>query len=197
MGRQRWIALAAQAAAVLGTYALCAPAQAQQSPPMRVWRCGNVYTNSAVEAEAKGCVPLEGGNIRVVPGTDPSATRSGESALFIQRSPNGHFFTEASINGLPVRCIVDTGSSSVAVSDAMAREAGLQVTRKVTTQTAGGTRIVYAGRARVQVGSLAVPYADVTAGLPPTVGACLLGQSFLRNFDLSMSGDTMVLKPHH
>ncbi|HSV34937.1 MAG TPA: hypothetical protein VLI46_05240 [Ramlibacter sp.] len=35
----------------------------------RVFRCGNTYTNNAAEAQAKGCKPMEGGNITVVEGT--------------------------------------------------------------------------------------------------------------------------------
>jgi hypothetical protein len=46
-------------------------AHAQGAPTggTRIYRCGNSYTNDAVEAQAKGCKPLEGGNITVVPGT--------------------------------------------------------------------------------------------------------------------------------
>jgi hypothetical protein len=35
----------------------------------RIFRCGNTYTNNAAEAQAKGCKPMEGGNITVVEGT--------------------------------------------------------------------------------------------------------------------------------
>ena len=48
-------------AAVLGAGA----AQAQS----RIFRCGNTYTNDASEAQAKGCKPLDGGNVTVVQGT--------------------------------------------------------------------------------------------------------------------------------
>jgi len=45
---------------------------AQNSPT--IYRCtGNVYTNNAVEARAKGCKPMEGGNITVVEGTRVNA----------------------------------------------------------------------------------------------------------------------------
>lgn len=43
----------------------------------KVWRCGNTYTNSAIEAQAQGCKPLEGGNITVVQGTKPNAGAAG------------------------------------------------------------------------------------------------------------------------
>ena len=48
---------------------LAAHAQGAPSGGTRIYRCGNAYTNDAVEAQAKGCKPLEGGNITVVPGT--------------------------------------------------------------------------------------------------------------------------------
>ena len=35
----------------------------------KIYRCGNTYTNSEAEAKAKGCKPMEGGNITVVEGT--------------------------------------------------------------------------------------------------------------------------------
>jgi hypothetical protein len=35
----------------------------------RVFRCGNTYTNNTAEAQAKGCKPIEGGNVTVVEGT--------------------------------------------------------------------------------------------------------------------------------
>jgi hypothetical protein len=49
----------------------------------KIYRCGNTYTNSSSEAQAKGCKPLEGGNVTVVEGTRvkvasaPQASSSG------------------------------------------------------------------------------------------------------------------------
>ena len=34
-----------------------------------IFRCGNTYTNDKAEASAKGCKPVEGGNVTVVQGT--------------------------------------------------------------------------------------------------------------------------------
>lgn len=34
-----------------------------------IYRCGNTYTNDKAEATAKGCKPVEGGNVTVVQGT--------------------------------------------------------------------------------------------------------------------------------
>ncbi|TXH90115.1 MAG: hypothetical protein E6Q78_03920 [Rhodoferax sp.] len=39
----------------------------------RIYRCGNEYTNTITEAQAKTCKLVSGGNITVVPGGRPSA----------------------------------------------------------------------------------------------------------------------------
>ena len=52
-------------------------AQAQH----RIYRCGNTYTNDAVEAQAKGCKPMDGGNFTVIEGTRVNApTRQAATA---------------------------------------------------------------------------------------------------------------------
>ncbi len=66
-------------AAALGA----AAAQAQT----RVFRCGNTYTNDAAEAQAKGCKPIEAGNVTVVQGTrvQPPASRPASIGASAQR----------------------------------------------------------------------------------------------------------------
>src|SRR3954463_10966873 len=56
---------------VLALAAMAASAQAQT----KIYRCGNTYTNSEAEAKAKGCKPLDGGNITIVEGVKPSSTQ--------------------------------------------------------------------------------------------------------------------------
>lgn len=50
----------------------------------RIWRCGNTYTNNQAEAQAKGCKPMEGGNITVVEGTRVSG---GTSTMRVATAP--------------------------------------------------------------------------------------------------------------
>lgn len=49
----------------LAVFAFTADSHAQS----RIYRCGNTYTNNTAEAQAKGCKPMEGGNVTVVEGT--------------------------------------------------------------------------------------------------------------------------------
>lgn len=54
------------ALALLATLAWPA-AQAQD----KIWRCGNEYTNQPGDAKARGCKPVEGGNLTVIEGLKP------------------------------------------------------------------------------------------------------------------------------
>lgn len=118
------------------------------------------------------------------------------SEMVIPRSPDGHFRVEGEINGHPVEFLVDTGASSVAVTDAFARQAGLLGGQPTTFMTANGPRPgrvlqgvpVLAGRmsaSKVAVGTGLFARSDREA---------LLGQSFLSQFDVILRKDHMVIK---
>ena len=96
-----------------------------------------------------------------------------------------------------MRFVVDTGASSVAVSTHLARAARLPEGRPVTVSTANGprqARLVHG--VPVKAGALAHNDVSVTTGLD--IGddkSALLGQSFLRHFDVQIGADRMVLRP--
>lgn len=60
----RWLAAMSAAACFV-------PALAQE----RIYRCGNEYTNDAELAKSRGCKPMDGGNITIIQGTVPQASR--------------------------------------------------------------------------------------------------------------------------
>lgn len=115
----------------------------------------------------------------------------------IERQDNGHFFTVADVNGEPIRFVVDTGATTVALTEDDARRAGVQFDPSqfdvVGSGASGAVRgqevelkdIVLDGK---RVGGI---HALVLDGL--TIS--LLGQNYLRHIDsVSISGDTMTLK---
>jgi hypothetical protein len=55
----------------------------------RIYRCGNEYTNTVTEAQAKSCKLISGGNVTVVPGHKPSASRALSSTPPGQRVDSG------------------------------------------------------------------------------------------------------------
>ena len=70
---------------VLAVAAMAASAHAQT----KIYRCGNTYTNSEAEAKAKGCKPMDGGNITVVEGTRTNGNSGTKVATAPQSSPSG------------------------------------------------------------------------------------------------------------
>lgn len=117
--------------------------------------------------------------------------------LVIPRSPDGHFYVEGEVNHRPVVFLVDTGASSVAVTTQLARAARLPAGSPIVLSTAGGTRSGELVRGvPVKVGPLVSNDTTVTVGLDTERSdAALLGQSFLRHFDVRINGPRMELRP--
>lgn len=124
-------------------------------------------------------------------------TVTADGAVVVPRHHDGHFRVAGSINGVPVVFLVDTGATLIAVTDALAHKAGLQGGEPITFQTANGARegrVIAADS--VTVRSLAVSGPRVGTGYTGrSDDDALLGQNFLRHFDVEMGRDRMVLRP--
>ena len=127
--------------------------------------------------------------------TTISPSYGGEVTL--DRSSNGHFYTQASVNGQSLPFVVDTGASSVALTVESARQIGLYVDpssfKTVGQGASGDTRGMFVTLDRVEVAGRTVEHVDavVLEGL----GTNLLGQSVLTRLGgVQMSGDKMVLR---
>lgn len=121
---------------------------------------------------------------------------TAEGDLKIPRHRDGHFYVQGSINGKPLMLMIDTGASSVTVSEEFARRAGLQGGEPTTFTTANGQirgRLVRG--VAVSAGPLSVSAATVGVGL---VGGQddqgLLGQNFLSRFQISISKEELVIR---
>jgi aspartyl protease family protein len=117
--------------------------------------------------------------------------------LVIPRGRDGHFHVDGLVNGQAVSFLVDTGATSVTVSEALALRADLQGGQPVTFQTANGRlpgRLLR--QVPVQVGHLALPGVTVAVGMvgkPAEIA--LLGQSFLSRYDIQILQNEMRLVP--
>jgi aspartyl protease family protein len=125
------------------------------------------------------------------------AHEGGAGELVIPRGPDGHFRVDGRVNGNAVSFLVDTGATSVTVSEALALRAGLEGGQSVVFQTANGTlpgRLLR--QVPVQAGHLALPGVTVAVGMvgkQPEVA--LLGQSFLSRYDIQILRNEMRLLP--
>jgi len=55
----------------------------------RIYRCGNEYTNTVTEAQAKSCKLISGGNVTVVQAHKPNANRVAATTQPAQRVDSG------------------------------------------------------------------------------------------------------------
>lgn len=112
--------------------------------------------------------------------------------------PDGHFHLTAEVNGSPVRFVVDTGASSLALSQRDAEQAGIDLNRLAfvgRAQTANG--VVPTATVRldsVQIGD--IQDSSVTAVvIRGEIDQSLMGMDYLRRFArVGFEGDTLVLE---
>lgn len=117
--------------------------------------------------------------------------------LVIPRSRDGHFYVPGEVNHVPVTFMVDTGATGVAISESLARTAQLPDGMPISIDTAGGERAAHIVRnVPVKAGPLARNDTSVIVGVQGgAANAALLGQSFLRHFEVVIDGDRMTLRP--
>ncbi len=101
----------------------------------------------------------------------------------IAAARNGHFFTEAEIDGRPINIMVDTGATMVALSYEDAERAGIYVnasdfTHSVSTAN-GRARIAPVMLQSVSIGDITVRDVPAAVSEPGRLRTSLLGMSFL------------------
>jgi len=135
-----------------------------------------------------------GGIKMVMKPREITISMSGE--MTIPRSRDGHFYVPGRIAGQPVVFLVDTGASYVTVSQEFASHAGISGGTPTRFRTANGVIDgAILNDVPVSVGPAAVYRDRVAIGL---VGierdSALLGQSFLSKFQVTLTGNEMVLR---
>ncbi len=123
-----------------------------------------------------------------------TAMRS-DGRLVLARERDGHYRIDGAIDDQPLRFMIDTGATEIAVPQSFAHRIGAYSGERVISRTANGTVEGYAFTARqLRVGPFAFENVRVVA-LPVLEGDALLGMRVLSGFDLRQSGDTLVLIP--
>lgn len=108
----------------------------------------------------------------------------------------GHFIANGMLNGLPVRFMVDTGASLVALPASVARRAGVSLDNAtpVMINTANGqARAQRVMLNTLQVGDIGVNLVDALVVDDGALSLPLLGMSFLNRTNMKREGDTLVL----
>ena len=119
----------------------------------------------------------------------------GGTQIVIAAGSGGHFVSDGAINGKMVRFLVDTGATSVSLSEAEAKRLGIDYSRGQAglARTANGTVTAHRVRlASVRVGDVTV-YDVEAIVVPAPMELVLLGNSFLSRFQMRRDADVLVL----
>ena len=129
-------------------------------------------------------------------GAGGPAAPAGNATIVLPMGTGGHFGGSGQINGKTVQFMVDSGATTIALSQAEANRIGLDWKggRAGMTLTANGPVPVHAVMlSSVRLGG--VELANVAAVvLPAEMPMVLLGNSFLGRFTLRQDGDVMRLE---
>lgn len=127
-----------------------------------------------------------------------SASASGRSQVTLYAGQGGHFFADGFVNDVPVKFLVDTGATSIAMNSRDATRFGIDYKRngkQSVAATAGGlVRTYNVTLGKVQIGEITLHNVDagIIEGNYPREP--LLGMSFLGQFDMKREGEKLELK---
>jgi aspartyl protease family protein len=146
---------------------------------------------ATVEIDGKRRVLMIGQHYR-----SASVARPSSSAhVTLAADTRGMFHGEGSINGLPMRFLVDTGATFVAMSarDAVRLGIDFQKGRPVMMQTANGRVMNYLVTLdRVRLGDIELNGVEGVVG-EQDMPFALLGMSFLNRLEMQRGGGSMTL----
>ena len=121
-------------------------------------------------------------------------TLGTNSEVVLKRGLDGHYRSEALINGEKVDVLVDTGATGVAISQSIADKLNLKSIDAISTRTANGDSVGYMVRLdSIKLGG--VEAKNVAAMIAPELdGDVLLGMSFLGRMDVRLYKGQMTIK---
>jgi aspartyl protease family protein len=132
------------------------------------------------------------------PDRKPNLPGSSNAGVVLDRQPDGHFYAEGDAAGQPVRFLIDTGATMVALTSADAERLGLYWTYNELQLVGRGASGDVQGKpvelAQLTVGGLTATNIQAVI-IPNGLDVSLLGQSFLSKVgNVSIANDRMTLK---
>lgn len=120
-------------------------------------------------------------------------------AVRIRRQPNGHFAARAAVNGQTIMLLVDTGASSIVLTQSDARAVGIDVDNlRYATPARTANGIAYTAATQIQtisVGSITMNGLNVMVAKPGALSESLLGMNFLTRLrSYEFTGDFLTLR---
>lgn len=121
-------------------------------------------------------------------------TRDGSTDIELQANRQGHYLANGSINNQNVTFILDTGATTVSVSESVAQKAGLTREQSGRARTAAGTVNVWSTTIEeLRLGD--ITFNNVPGTINPAMDPdmVLLGMSVLGQLDFSQQSGVLTL----
>ena len=127
-----------------------------------------------------------------------AVTPGGRSSVTLYAGQGGHFFADGFVNDVPVKFLVDTGATSIAMNRQHAARFGIDYKRNgkqsVAATASGLVRTYNVTLGKVQIGEITLHNVDagIIEGNYPREP--LLGMSFLGQLDMKREDNRMELR---
>lgn len=190
---------AAEEVSLVGTFGTTAAILSVDGGAPKTVKVGQSYGGVKLVAVENDRATVEAGGKRrvLVRGQTWSSgtANTGAQSVTLSAGAGGHFIAEGQINGGPIRFLVDTGATAIAIpaSDANRLRIDYRSGRRGTTQTAGGpTPVFIVTLDSVRIGGIELQNVEaivIEQGLP----IALLGNTFLNRMEMRREGQTMTL----
>jgi len=144
---------------------------------------------ATVEIDGKPRVLMIGQHYRSAPAASVRQT------VTLAADPRGHFFTDGAVNGNPVRFLVDTGATMIALPAADAQRLGIDYRKgkRAFSNTAGGVVPIYVVTLdTVRLGPIELTGVEASV-VERGLNVALLGMSFLNRVEMKRDGHLMTL----
>ncbi len=127
---------------------------------------------------------------------EASATINSNASVTLYASAGGHFVSQCKINGAPLKFLIDTGATTVALNSGDAKFANIDYKKgePVLVSTANGVVTAYRITiANLKIGDITLSQVEgsvLEGGFPSVV---LMGMSVLNRMEIKHQGSTMTL----
>lgn len=127
---------------------------------------------------------------------EASATTNSNASVTLYASAGGHFVSQCKINGAPLKFLIDTGATTVALNSGDAKFANIDYKKgePVLVSTANGVVTAYRITiANLKIGDITLSQVEgsvLEGGFPSVV---LMGMSVLNRMEIKHQGSTMTL----